>query len=56
MVVAGIEVETYIGDKKVEEITPEVKRHITDLFLNAFGDRVRVVRRGEDKEEQKIEE
>jgi hypothetical protein len=56
MVIEGITVETYIGGKKVEEITPEVKRHITDLFLNAFGDRVRVVRREENKEEQKTEE
>jgi hypothetical protein len=29
--------ETYIGGKKIEEITPEIKHEITQMFIEAFN-------------------
>jgi hypothetical protein len=37
--------ETYIGGEKIEEITPEIRKYITDQFIKAFGSRVEVIRR-----------
>jgi hypothetical protein len=29
--------ELYIGGQKIEEITPEIKRELTQKFVKAFG-------------------